>query len=269
MVLIDTPGFDDTNRSDTEVLRMLCSWLVTSYEAGRKLSSVIYLQRITDKRIGGSAIRSINSFRQLCGPDFYRNIVLATTFWSRAESSSEIRQYALRNETELRTTEGFWKDMIAGGAQMCRLSEEQTEARRLILETCNKSIPIALKVQAELVDQKASFENISAARAIDPEVDRARQEHHRLLQQQNTSHERVMKEREMKVAAEKARMDAQLQESRRRQAAAEKRRKVAEEVEEKRLATIRKAQQEAEEEQQQLNRQLAQLRIDRARDART
>jgi hypothetical protein len=35
-VLIDTPGFDDTNKSDTEVLRILYNWLKESYSDGRK-----------------------------------------------------------------------------------------------------------------------------------------------------------------------------------------------------------------------------------------
>jgi predicted GTPase len=31
IVLIDTPGFDDTTRSDLEVLRMIAEWLNQTY----------------------------------------------------------------------------------------------------------------------------------------------------------------------------------------------------------------------------------------------
>jgi hypothetical protein len=31
VVLIDTPGFDDTSRSDTDVLKMIAAFLETSY----------------------------------------------------------------------------------------------------------------------------------------------------------------------------------------------------------------------------------------------
>ena len=30
IVFVDTPGFDDTKRSDTEVLRMIADWLATT-----------------------------------------------------------------------------------------------------------------------------------------------------------------------------------------------------------------------------------------------
>ena len=30
-ILVDTPGFDDTNKSDTEILSMIAQWLKTTY----------------------------------------------------------------------------------------------------------------------------------------------------------------------------------------------------------------------------------------------
>ena len=41
--LVDTPGFDDTDRSDTEVLREIASWLTASYSNSIKLHGIIYL----------------------------------------------------------------------------------------------------------------------------------------------------------------------------------------------------------------------------------
>jgi hypothetical protein len=51
--LIDTPGFDDTNRSDTEVLKEIARWLVASYKGKILLNGIIYLHRITDIRMQG------------------------------------------------------------------------------------------------------------------------------------------------------------------------------------------------------------------------
>lgn len=31
MVFVDTPGFDDTYKSDTEILSMIADWLVKTY----------------------------------------------------------------------------------------------------------------------------------------------------------------------------------------------------------------------------------------------
>lgn len=37
VVLVDTPGFDDTTKSDADVLRLVSHYLVTSYESGKSL----------------------------------------------------------------------------------------------------------------------------------------------------------------------------------------------------------------------------------------
>lgn len=77
--LIDTPGFDDTNRTDAAVLRALADWLTHSFIKAIKLNGVIY--RITDLRMLGAAKRYLYMFRKLCGEDALTNVVLATTMW--------------------------------------------------------------------------------------------------------------------------------------------------------------------------------------------
>lgn len=56
--LIDKPGFDDTGTSDVGVLQDVAHWLSASFVDGVRLSGIIYMHRITDKRMTGSAIRS-------------------------------------------------------------------------------------------------------------------------------------------------------------------------------------------------------------------
>ncbi len=51
VLIIDTPGFDDTERSDTEILTEISRLLALQYEIGMKLKGVIFLHRITDVRI--------------------------------------------------------------------------------------------------------------------------------------------------------------------------------------------------------------------------
>ena len=38
VILVDTPGFDDTNMSDTQVLGMIADWLQKTYEFNTPLS---------------------------------------------------------------------------------------------------------------------------------------------------------------------------------------------------------------------------------------
>lgn len=41
--LVDTPGFDDTNRSDTDVLKAIATWLTKSYAKDVRLNGILYL----------------------------------------------------------------------------------------------------------------------------------------------------------------------------------------------------------------------------------
>ena len=56
--LIDTPGFDDTNKPDTEILQAISSLLAQSYTSTHKLAGIVYLHRITGGRMENSRISS-------------------------------------------------------------------------------------------------------------------------------------------------------------------------------------------------------------------
>jgi hypothetical protein len=115
LYLVDTPGFDDTNRSDTEVLRELATWLTDSYTEHIKLSGIIYLHRISDVRMQGSAKKNLFMFKKLCGNDALKNVILATTMWDRVtEAEGTVR------ELELTSTPDFWGWMMSRGSKVLR-----------------------------------------------------------------------------------------------------------------------------------------------------
>lgn len=76
--LIDTPGFNDTNRSDIEILGVLASWLGASYGNGVRIHGLIILHPISDNRVSGSSMRSIAMIKAICGFESYANVVIAT-----------------------------------------------------------------------------------------------------------------------------------------------------------------------------------------------
>jgi hypothetical protein len=78
--LVDTPGFDDSRTSDSEILRALAAWLTETYSANIRLTGILYLHRILDIRLGGSAMRNLRMFRKLVGEQNLASVVLATTF---------------------------------------------------------------------------------------------------------------------------------------------------------------------------------------------
>ena len=82
MNLIDTPGFNDTIRSDSDILKEISIWLNLTYRANVRLTGIIYLHRVSDNRMGGSAMTNLNMLKKLCGDECLPNVILATTMWS-------------------------------------------------------------------------------------------------------------------------------------------------------------------------------------------
>ena len=113
--LIDTPGFDDTNKKDVEVLRDIAGWLGVTYKKKILLSGLIYLHPISDNRLRGSALRNLFMFKKLCGPECLRGIVLATTMWGLVNPDDGDKR-----ENQLRSTDDFWGEMEKGGSRVMR-----------------------------------------------------------------------------------------------------------------------------------------------------
>ena len=82
ITLVDTPGFNDTAKSDTKVLTDICAWMSSNYRKGKLLSGIVYLHRITDVRIDGTSLKNFKMFQRMCGPDALKNVLLTTTQWS-------------------------------------------------------------------------------------------------------------------------------------------------------------------------------------------
>lgn len=105
VMLVDTPGFNDTkNLSELEVLEMISNWLNT-YETRPILSAILYFHRISDNRVSSSSGTPTNNLRilkTLCGKNVMTRISLVTTMWDKVEN--KIGEETL---TELKKT--HWK----------------------------------------------------------------------------------------------------------------------------------------------------------------
>lgn len=132
LFLVDTPGFDDTSKTDIDVLREIAAFLSETYKNKVLLTGIVYLHRISDNRLGGSGLRQMQMFRKLCGEKSMENIALVTTMWNTTSvTDGERREY------ELKTEEGFWKQMLNNGAALFR----QNRGKESALEILNTSDP--------------------------------------------------------------------------------------------------------------------------------
>jgi len=127
LVLVDTPGFDDTNKSDLEILQMVSDWLKKIYQKEINLAGIIYLHRITDNRMAGTPHRNLRMFGELCGDHAVQKVVLVTTMWDKIQKDTSA---PVRREKEL--FENYWKTMINFGASTARFLNSADSAWKIV-----------------------------------------------------------------------------------------------------------------------------------------
>jgi len=159
--LIDTPGFDDSGRSDADILETISDYLRAAYTQKIYLTGVIYVQRITDNRMQGSSIRCLRLLKKLCGPDYYGNIVLVTTMWDNiAQKEGENRENNLRNVDE------YWGELLRQGATFQRhFPRGNASALKVITHLLEKT-PAVLNFQRELFKAHGVIADTSAGQVL-------------------------------------------------------------------------------------------------------
>ncbi|KAM6490519.1 P-loop containing nucleoside triphosphate hydrolase protein [Amanita muscaria] len=172
VTLVDTPGFDDTQRSDTEILNSIASHLASTYQAGQKLSGILYLHRISDFRMGGISTKNLRMFRELCGDSSLKNVVIVTNMWGEVA-----HQLGEERETELASQDFFFRPVLAKGARMMRHNNTHQSAKD-ILQSVMENAPQALRIQKEIVDEGKTVSHTAAAAEAEREL-REQQERHR------------------------------------------------------------------------------------------
>ncbi|KAJ5106423.1 P-loop containing nucleoside triphosphate hydrolase protein [Penicillium angulare] len=163
--LIDTPGFDDGQRNDTQILREIATWLGTSYENKILLSGILYLHRISDNRMQGSAKKNLGMFMKLCGSDAFKKVVLVETMWDKTDPEE-----AARREKELQETEEFWGWMISKGSRCYRHMNTAESARDIVRQLSGSSSYVVTDIQKQLIDDKLNLDETSAGRELMSEI---------------------------------------------------------------------------------------------------
>jgi len=165
LVLVDTPGFDDTNKSDMEILQMVSGWLQKTYENDIKLAGIIYLHRITDNRMAGTPHRNLRMFGELCGDQAVKKVVLATTMWDKVQQDTGDRR-----EKEL--FQNYWNKMITYGASTARFSNTAKSAWEIVNIILKHHETEVLLLQEEIVDLKRTLNETQAGKTLYTDLQR-------------------------------------------------------------------------------------------------
>ncbi|PPQ77619.1 hypothetical protein CVT25_011230 [Psilocybe cyanescens] len=172
--LIDTPGFDDTKLTDTNILNMIASYLVLTYSRGKRLAGVIYMHRILDNRLGGISARNFRLFRNLCGESSLCNVVIVTTMWDKIdEAIGEDR------ERELVTKEAFFKPAVEKGCRVVRHNNTIESAQKIIRSIIQNNLSVTLQIQEELgrgLDISETRAGMELCREVFEQMERHREE---------------------------------------------------------------------------------------------
>jgi len=191
--LIDTPGFNDSKRSDKEILDHITQYLSNQFKAGELLSGIIYLHPISRIRFQGTDTLQASVFRELCGSERYQNVVLATTHWEDVDLST-----AEAREEELFATNDLLGDMIEDGARTWRIAHNNSKSCRKLIKSFANSKAVALKVQKQV---ESGAESSAAALLTEQ------------LRQLELAHQREVEKKESKAAAAEAERQRQMREA--------------------------------------------------------
>lgn len=157
VVLVDTPGFDDSSGLDREVVEETLGWLRKSMAEGHFLSGIVYLHRIIDPRITGTARSNMRLFRRLCGDDRLSNVVLGLTFWTDVEE-----KVGLDREAQLLEDPQFWKPMASQGSRAFRLNGERVADVDVVSHITSSQNSFLMQAQDEMLEGKRNDQTSAA-----------------------------------------------------------------------------------------------------------
>jgi hypothetical protein len=205
--VIDTPGFGEAKRPDSEILTEIARLLSAQYELGVELKGVIYIHRITDIRYTGSAVKTFEIFKKICGDKPLKNVLLVTSRWS-----SEVdEETGSQREGELK--EDFWAYMLNKGSNMSRFYGDRDSAVMLISQLLAKD-SIVLDLQHQLVDEGKQLNETAAGSYVNDGLEDLKAEYQKelasleKLKQDLLEEDRAMKRRiQQDLAKEKARLE--------------------------------------------------------------
>ncbi|KAL5357063.1 P-loop containing nucleoside triphosphate hydrolase protein [Aspergillus floccosus] len=166
VVLIDTPGFDDTYESDADIMQLIANYLATTYERKIFLSGLILLQPITGNRITGSERRRTALFKDIMGPGAYRRVMIGTTMWSQIRNQDD----ANRHVYERLTRGDAWEDMRDGGANVMRHDDTSASAVWIVKMLMTPGNEVILQMQEELAAHDMCIWRTSAGKRVDEDL---------------------------------------------------------------------------------------------------
>ncbi|KAK4208099.1 P-loop containing nucleoside triphosphate hydrolase protein [Rhypophila decipiens] len=162
VTLIDTPGFDDSQRSELSILQLVADYMERTYAEGKLLSGIIMMQPLNETRLTGSERTRTTLFKKLLGEDAYQRVVIAPTMWDHLDDNT-----ARLRESQRMQREDVWGDMVSRGAVVVRHSDAVQSATDIVHRFLAFDTTVELLVQRELTQNGGQLALTSAGKHLD------------------------------------------------------------------------------------------------------
>lgn len=146
VMVVDTPGFDDdtVGVTDADTLHQIAKMLAKQHDMKMRLKGIIYLQRISDNRIGHSGRRALRILREICGDSALENVILTTTRWGEnRDGHDEARETYL--------LEDVWDPLLRMRAGKQRYHGTPDSAIGIVQDLLGRD-EVLLDIQKEIFD---------------------------------------------------------------------------------------------------------------------
>jgi len=131
------------------------------YREGINLTGLLYLHRISDRRVSGTLRKNFKMFQELSGEKTLRNVVIVTNMWGDVKSG-----VGEKREAELKEKDIFFKPIIDKHAQMARHMNTIDTAQH-ILRLILPNTPLPQRIQEEIVDEGKDISGTGAGQELD------------------------------------------------------------------------------------------------------
>lgn len=169
--LMDTPGFDDTNISDADILKEIATALVDAFNDKVEIQGALYVHPVIEARMRGSGRKNLIMFTKVLGMHGMKNCRLVTTKWSKVDYATGVDR-----ETELCEEEKFWRPLLNAGASTVRF-QDTTESAIEIIKPLVHGQAMEPQLVKEVVREGRSLKQTSAGQIVNEEVLEAKKAH--------------------------------------------------------------------------------------------
>ncbi len=167
VVLNDTPGFDDTVRTDIEILEGIGKWVAKQgFTKSQPLDGLILLHPIyvTHEFDSSMERKRIRLLESILGKDAYKRVVIATTMWGTLTCEDDVKR-----DIDARWHKGVWDSFRKGGATITEHDNTSESAHRIIrsiIKRSDESERVEILLQKEMAKKSARFIETSAGKEV-------------------------------------------------------------------------------------------------------